>query len=78
MIIPTHLPSRFASATWPAVMGGEATSMRAQVKRYSEAGIGELIVCEYAVAPNHQAEALHWFAEYVAEYRADTSTDSAQ
>lgn len=65
MINPTHLPAR-SDGPWEAVMAGDRSAMRDQVARYADAGIDELVVCEYAVAPNSRAESLEWFAEQVA------------
>ncbi|MFI5796301.1 LLM class flavin-dependent oxidoreductase [Streptomyces sp. NPDC051677] len=65
MITPTHLPV-LPGGPWEAVMAGDRAAMREQVARYTEAGVDELVVCEYAVAPGSRAEALQWFAEQVA------------
>lgn len=66
MMTPEHLPQRYPGASWPAVMEGDIASMRRQVRQYELAGIDELVICDYAVVPDHQCQALRWFAERVA------------
>ena len=66
MMMPGHLPQRHHEAPWPAVIDGDIASMRRQLNRYELAGIDELVICDYAVAPDHQRQALRWFAERVA------------
>lgn len=67
MMIPEHLPNRFPDESWPATLAGNADQMLELVECYADAGIEDVVVCEFAIAPDRQHEALVWFAENVVE-----------
>jgi alkanesulfonate monooxygenase SsuD/methylene tetrahydromethanopterin reductase-like flavin-dependent oxidoreductase (luciferase family) len=65
MVTPAHSPLRFSGQQWPAVMSGDAPQLREQLAEYARAGARELVLCDYAVAVDHQVDMLRWFAEQV-------------
>ncbi|MDG4793685.1 LLM class flavin-dependent oxidoreductase [Micromonospora sp. WMMD1082] len=65
MILPHHLPLREHSEPWPAELRGGETEIRRQLAEYAAAGVGEIVVCDFGVQPEHRLAALEWFASVV-------------
>lgn len=70
MLLPEHLPERSDPAPWPAELRGGQSGIAAQLARYQEAGVSDVIVCDYGLAPSARLAALEWLALVMAPFRA--------
>lgn len=68
MLIPDHLREVADPVAWPAEMRGDQTSVSRQLARYQEAGVRDVIVCDYGLDPADRMTALEWFAGVMAAY----------
>lgn len=62
MLLPDHLPQREQTEPWPAELRGDAAGIHRQLAEYEEAGVGEIVVCDFGVRPEHRLDLLEWFA----------------
>lgn len=75
MLLPDHLPEREGSS-WPAELRGDEDTVGERLGKYVEAGVGEVVVCDYGVAPDARQEALEWFAAAMEQFRRGTTQAS--
>jgi alkanesulfonate monooxygenase SsuD/methylene tetrahydromethanopterin reductase-like flavin-dependent oxidoreductase (luciferase family) len=69
MLLPDHLPQRDHAEPWPAELRGDAAGVRRQLAEYEAAGVGEVVVCDFGVRPEHRLALLEWFASVVGSDR---------
>ena len=62
MILPDHLSKRAGQDHWPAELHGDEQAVSRQLARYADAGVEDLIVCDYGVHPGCRLAALTWLA----------------
>jgi alkanesulfonate monooxygenase SsuD/methylene tetrahydromethanopterin reductase-like flavin-dependent oxidoreductase (luciferase family) len=76
MILPDHLSKRVGQDHWPAKLDGNEQAVSRQLARYTEAGVEDLIVCDWGVAPGCRLAALTWLASVMSQTRASTGAET--
>lgn len=72
MLLPDHLPERKGQNSWPAELRGDEDAVAHELVHYVEAGVSEIVVCDYGVAPSSHLTALEWFATVMGRFHGTT------
>lgn len=76
MILPDHLSKRAGQDHWSAELRGDEQAVSRQVVRYADAGVEDLIVCNYGVDPGCRLAALTWLASVVFQTHTSTGAET--
>jgi alkanesulfonate monooxygenase SsuD/methylene tetrahydromethanopterin reductase-like flavin-dependent oxidoreductase (luciferase family) len=75
MLLPDHLPERPNQDSWPAELRGDEQAVSAQLAEYAQAGVDDLIVCDYGIEPGCRLAALAWLASVMTSFQAITGAE---